>query len=1284
MKKILLLSALAVAGLTAGAKTADELRVYINPGHGSWTANDRPNAIVGHAAYSRTNTDTTNFFETNTNLRKGFGVLERLRQYGLKFDPTKNQEGERWQIGAARDMENNIVMSHVKCGPYHEDNGTVSQLGDAAPKDIYYYNRDLTEIDKEVDANNFDMFISIHSNAATEGTTTNYPLFLYRGYDTPSADEYNTNGDVLILSNEHQVESRKMADMCWGYAIENPFMVWSAYNNGTKNLRGDISFYGSGSTSSATFCKGYLGVLKHHVPGFLVEGYFHTYQPARHRAMNWDVDYVEGYAYAHGIADYFGLEKEKTGVIYGIVRDLHEKFTHEYYKPSPISNDVYLPINGCKVILKQGDKVVAEKTTDNNYNGAYVFDNVEPGKYTLVFEHPQYKEIEPVEVEVKAAANTYPEVQLENVDYVPPTKVYVDYPDPAAEMQGVMPADEYVVADVYTDEPIKELEGKIVRRAIVQEGKMYILAIDKLPVYAQVVEDKPVPTILVYDLNEKKVLANVSTEGATGSIQNISDIQVSADGILLASNQTKTQYSNDYLENLPDGSKEPRGTFTLYKWENDENGIPTGNPAAWLTTQQSGRWYRAYAGGTVAYAGTTEDGKLFIPMPSVTAPNHVFRWTVLTVANGEHAGSADILGHAKMDGETDFVAPGEIHMGEGYRFVTSPLNTENFYTFGPLYGAGERKFVMADNERELTIGNEEFAGIPGTVGAFKYAGADYIVAPESKDGENIGLRLIDITNNIDAATGTPITGTSITGLETENVATAGEVEAVYDDLNNVYTAAWLNLYVLRDGKISKMTTKDVKQPVNKTEFAYGLKATKNDDDTYTIEYALTGDAVSAELVLTEPREAIAFPLEATKGAHSFTLNTAELNDGIPYTWEVKVTSKSNAQSGEIFAEKHGLSDRRGGVVPITDPAAESFGYTVVSHGNAGGMDIYNPAGEKVGERLWKDHALFGGANGANNQSNPFRGHERDGKVVLPSWGDKAHGIVAIDPLAAEEPAGMYSGEMQSSGNFIYNEASLGGGHAGLCFVGKGEDTKLFAFSEDHDASKATANSVVRYNIGNAWVITEAPEVMGHKSLLANTNVDMLGYGEGYFVSQCRGAGNNTTGCPCFAYIDANSNEVVYQSSENADDITSGISGIAITNDGKILAHAETNKIDIFNVKWNGNKPTLTLSSTIPFGKTLAWAHMRFDAAGNLHVYERENGGYHVYAVARKSPAVSTQGISEIIGSGEAEGVDNIDEDLNNGPVEFWNLQGVKVNSENLTPGIYIRRQGQKAEKVVIR
>lgn len=38
----------------------------------------------------------------------------------------------------------------------------------------------------------------------------------------------------------------------------------------------------------------------------------------------------------------------------------------------------------------------------------------------------------------------------------------------------------------------------------------------------------------------------------------------------------------------------------------------------------------------------------------------------------------------------------------------------------------------------------------------------------------------------------------------------------------------------------------------------------------------------------------------------------------------------------------------------------------------------------------------------------------------------------------------------------------------------------------------------------------------------------------------------------------------------------------------------------------------------------------------------------------------------------------------NAPKEYYNLQGVKVNGENLTPGIYIVRQGRKVSKIAVR
>lgn len=47
-------------------------------------------------------------------------------------------------------------------------------------------------------------------------------------------------------------------------------------------------------------------------------------------------------------------------------------------------------------------------------------------------------------------------------------------------------------------------------------------------------------------------------------------------------------------------------------------------------------------------------------------------------------------------------------------------------------------------------------------------------------------------------------------------------------------------------------------------------------------------------------------------------------------------------------------------------------------------------------------------------------------------------------------------------------------------------------------------------------------------------------------------------------------------------------------------------------------------------------------------------------------------------------VESISADDLNAPVEYFNLQGVKVSDKNLAPGVYIRRQGKTAEKVLVK
>ena len=336
----------ASAASMALADTADDVRIYINPGHGGWGPNDRPMATISYPMLSSTGRpDTCGFYESNTNLWKAFEMRDALVRMGVKLQ--------------------NITMSRTANGPYPYDGNTYGA-----------YNKPLSVIAAEAEAGNYDMFVSIHSNATTEGDTTNHPLYIYRG----------TTGSEAVTGSIAMCQASWPRH--WMDELDPIFNRWRTFSKTDSYNVGDVTFYndGSNTTNSASGITyyGHLGVLKHGVPGFLVEGYFHTYQPARHRALNQDYCRQEGLRLARGAADYFGISGETTGYIMGSVKDAVNSLEHNLYYYKRNSVDAHAPINGAVVKLYKGGALVGTYTTDNNYNGIFVFNNLTPGNdYTI-------------------------------------------------------------------------------------------------------------------------------------------------------------------------------------------------------------------------------------------------------------------------------------------------------------------------------------------------------------------------------------------------------------------------------------------------------------------------------------------------------------------------------------------------------------------------------------------------------------------------------------------------------------------------------------------------------------------------------------------------------------------------------------------------------------------------------------------------------------------------------------------------------------------------------------
>ena len=486
-------------------------RIYVNPGHGSFGSNDRPMATIPYPNLSSTGMpDTCGFYETNTNLWKCLYLRDRLVQAGAT-----------------------VVMSREESGPwpYEKVNGQYPGYSwdDYQNRSDYTkYNKNLSVICEEVESGNYDLFISVHSNAAnSDGENTNYPIWLYRGYDA--------------AESQFEKDCKAFGAAMWPYRFE-PMSAGYDYNNNfsstNMNLRGDVNFMGSGSNSTRSNGKtyyGYYGVLKHGTVGGIFEGYFHTYQPARHRALNKDNCHMEGYCYYRGIIDYFKADKDTKGYILGLIKDEHEKIDHPLFHYAPKMHDQWLPLNGAKVTLYKGGVKIKEYTVDNNYNGVFYFGDLEPGNdYTLDATCDGYKamwEEYKQPITVKANTVTYPRIYLENESWEEPKETYTDYPEPAIpDYVGI--AGSYDMNQAFVEQSLDVLRGKTVHRVLVQDDTtMYVLAFDA--------EQKA--SLYLVNPTTKTVKQEIPTTGMQGSLRAVGDIALTADHVRQSSSRRQHQ-----------------------------------------------------------------------------------------------------------------------------------------------------------------------------------------------------------------------------------------------------------------------------------------------------------------------------------------------------------------------------------------------------------------------------------------------------------------------------------------------------------------------------------------------------------------------------------------------------------------------------------------------------------------------------------------------------------------------------------------------------------------------
>lgn len=322
---------------TPGSMQPSQVRIYINPGHGGYTGNDR-----GMYIYPFERNSQEEFWESKSNLQKGLMLRDLLRDQGYT-----------------------VMMSRadVPVNPRTNENYyTVSTNNNPEEDDL-----DLSVIVAQANAFDAHFMLSIHSNA---GGPSNYTLMLYSGKDESDPVTY---ADY----NTKDAQSRAISTIIGYNIMSNENATWGPRTE--PWVVGDKTF----ARTIMGWSNGY-GVLRYlRVPGLISEGRMHDYIPETYRMMNMDYQRDEAWAFFRAINEYFCGITMPNGAISGQVRDWYNRWTFPAVSKRPGTRDELEPISGATVELLQNGTVLKTYTTDELYNGVFYFWDLTPGQYKV-------------------------------------------------------------------------------------------------------------------------------------------------------------------------------------------------------------------------------------------------------------------------------------------------------------------------------------------------------------------------------------------------------------------------------------------------------------------------------------------------------------------------------------------------------------------------------------------------------------------------------------------------------------------------------------------------------------------------------------------------------------------------------------------------------------------------------------------------------------------------------------------------------------------------------------
>lgn len=329
---------------------ATKWKLYVNPGHGGYTDNDRQTAMpkvngvalpVGSNGYNKSNC----FWESSGNTYRALGV----KYFWEKRVNSKNSSASVKLSRSTNSQDGDLTLSSI-----------------AQASNTYG-----------------GYFMSLHTNAGT--SSANYMIIMCGATSKTNYAAKNSTSLKMAKEAAYWQGGQSTSGLCnHGYGSgKNLHMTSKTYS--TDRGMTDRQFYsGSG-----------LGVLNtNNAPGYLAESWFHDYRPEAFRLCSEGYNYFLAWQLMRAYLDEPGLEGVNLyPIIFGDIRNVNKSCGYTNYTTR--GRDKYLAINGATVTLRNvatgGTKTY---TTDEFNNGFYTFyDCVEGATYEITVSKKGYKSV---------------------------------------------------------------------------------------------------------------------------------------------------------------------------------------------------------------------------------------------------------------------------------------------------------------------------------------------------------------------------------------------------------------------------------------------------------------------------------------------------------------------------------------------------------------------------------------------------------------------------------------------------------------------------------------------------------------------------------------------------------------------------------------------------------------------------------------------------------------------------------------------------------------------------